>query len=156
MTNVAVGIELRIMWIPMLTHNHCTINLSTHDERLGHGTGQIPCILSLCFFKQTQPLYMVLNTIVNWECGCRCSQCSLTDATPTVLATACTEVIRHCTQKTKWGQKHATLFSGICHAKCVASICQGASIEECWQYQRCAAVRDHSNSAFMFCNHFVS
>lgn len=38
----------------MLTQIHCIqFDLSTHDERLGHRTGQIPCILSLCFFKQT-------------------------------------------------------------------------------------------------------
>lgn len=51
--NVAVVIELQIMRIPMLTQNQCTINLSAHDERPGHGRGQIPCILGLCFFRQT-------------------------------------------------------------------------------------------------------
>ena len=48
-----MGIELRIMGVPMLTQNQCKVDLSTHDERLGHGIGQIPCILSLCFFEQT-------------------------------------------------------------------------------------------------------
>ena len=47
--DVAVRIELRIMFIPMLTHNHCTFNVSAHDERPNHGMGQIPCVLSLCF-----------------------------------------------------------------------------------------------------------
>ena len=52
---VAMGIELRIMGVPMLTQNQCKVDLSTHDERLGHGIDQIPCILSLCFFEQTSP-----------------------------------------------------------------------------------------------------
>ena len=52
---VAMGIELRIMGVPMLTQNQCKVDLSAHDERLGHGIGQIPCILSLCFFEQTSP-----------------------------------------------------------------------------------------------------
>lgn len=50
--HVAVVIELQIMWVPMLTQNQSTFNLSTHDERPGHGRGQIPCILGLCFFRQ--------------------------------------------------------------------------------------------------------
>lgn len=52
-SNVAVRIELRIMCIPMLTQNHCTFNLSTHDERPGHGMGQIPYILGLCLMADT-------------------------------------------------------------------------------------------------------
>ena len=55
--SVAVVIELQIMRFPMLTQNQCTFNLSAHDERPGHGRGQIPCILGLCFFRQTYSYY---------------------------------------------------------------------------------------------------
>ncbi len=47
--HVALGIELRIMWFPMLTQNQCRLDVSTYDERPGHGMGLVPCILSLCF-----------------------------------------------------------------------------------------------------------